>query len=128
MISGGKDRVVRYWNLQNPSKSFRISNTTPNISYTYKSWKDKKYNEVVLEELIEYEEQDFDNINDNTNNNNEYKDNYYNSSNNYRNNRTNINSLSKSIHQDIITDIKAIQYPQNMLLTSSRNGIVKVWI
>ena len=35
---------------------------------------------------------------------------------------------NKSEHQDVITDMKAIEFPQNMLLTSGRNGIVKVWI
>lgn len=35
---------------------------------------------------------------------------------------------NKSEHQDVITDMKAIEFPQNMLLTSGRNGVVKVWI
>merc|ERR1719410_3231083 len=29
---------------------------------------------------------------------------------------------SKAVHQDIITDLKAVEYPQKMLLTASRNG------
>jgi hypothetical protein len=31
------------------------------------------------------------------------------------------------MQQDVITDLKAIEYPQHMLATSSRDGIVKIW-
>jgi len=121
MIAAGRDRVMRYWDLQQPQKSFRISNTSPNTIFTYNTYLDKKYNEAVFEELIEFEEGD------------EYAD-----LNEQRDTATISSSTSqlsknrsrdtKSVHQDIITDIKAIEYPQNMLLTSSRNGVVKVWI
>ena len=54
LLSAGRDRVVRYWDLQQPNKSFRISNTQPNIQFRYEAFKDKKYNEIVFQELIEY--------------------------------------------------------------------------
>eukprot|EP00475_Leptophrys_vorax_P038192 TRINITY_DN6689_c0_g1_i1.p1 TRINITY_DN6689_c0_g1~~TRINITY_DN6689_c0_g1_i1.p1 ORF type:complete len:1151 (+),score=275.62 TRINITY_DN6689_c0_g1_i1:39-3455(+) len=33
-----------------------------------------------------------------------------------------------SHHTDAITDLKAFEYPQKMLITSSRNGRIKVWV
>merc|ERR1712113_229740 len=115
IICAGRDRVVRYWDMQQPQKSFRISDTTPNTIFTYNAYQDKKYNEVVFEELIEFEEEDYADLN-------EKKDTATISSSKSKQHNT------KSVHQDIITDLKAIEYPQKMLLTSSRNGIVKVWI
>jgi len=120
IITAGRDRVVRYWDLQQPQKSFRISTTAPNTIFTYNAYHDNKYHEVVFEELIEFEEEDYADLN-------EKRDTATISSSTSHLNQ-NQGRDDKSVHQDIITDIKAIEYPQNMLLTSSRNGIVKVWI
>eukprot|EP01083_Nonionella_stella_P114538 338781_1 len=118
VITAGRDRVVRYWDLAEPQKSYRLSNPAPNTIFTYNAYQDKKYNEAVFEELIEFEQED-----------------YCADQNHDAHTQIKINKIknskvqdSKSLHQDIITDCKAIQYPQKMLLTSSRNGIVKVWI
>lgn len=54
LLSAGRDRVLRYWDLQHPNKSFRISNTQPNVQFRYEAFKDKKYNEIVFQELIEF--------------------------------------------------------------------------
>ena len=120
LISAGRDRVVRYWDLQQPQKSFRISNTSPNTIFTYNAYKDERHKEVVFEELIEFEEEDYANLN-------EKRDTATISSSTSQL-KKNQSHDTKSVHQDIITDLKAIEYPQNMLLTSSRNGVVKVWI
>ena len=118
LISAGRDRVVRYWDMQCPAKSFRISNTSPNTTFTYNAYRDKKYNEVVFEELIEFEEEDYADLN-------EKQDTGTISS---SKKATGKSHDSKAVHQDIITDLKAVEFPQKMLLTASRNGIVKVWI
>lgn len=33
-----------------------------------------------------------------------------------------------SVHKDIITDLKGIEFPTKMLASSSRDGIVKIWV
>merc|ERR1712083_1282619 len=109
---------ARYWDMVQPQRSFRISNTTPNTTFTYNAYRDKKYNEVVFEELIEFEEEDYADLN-------EKQDTGTISTSKKETSRSHD---TKAVHQDIITDLKAVEYPQKMLLTASRNGVVKVWI
>lgn len=33
-----------------------------------------------------------------------------------------------SVHKDVITDLKGIEFPTKMLATASRDGIVKIWV
>ena len=75
---------------------------------------------MVFEELIEFEEEDYADLNE--------KKDMGTISSSTSQQKSKRHHDTKSVHQDIITDLKAIEYPQNMLLTSSRNGIVKVWI
>ena len=203
MVTAGRDRTVRYWNLSGPNRSFRLSAPEQHINYKYQAYKDKKSNEVIFEELAEYRDNSDDSNNNSQNNDiseggqggggvgsggggnnltvegnydnksrnstmdeteekfmdrmNSQNDSLLNEGNQSQSQRTsrsnNTNSRKgtfgdsftnydphsqrlqsykqgkdKSQHQDIITDLKAIQWPQNMLLTSDRNGIVKVWI
>lgn len=148
MITAGRDRVVRYWDLKNPNKSFRISNTHPNTMFTYNAYKDKKYHEIVFEELVEFEHEDYSMLNDNNSSMSADPASFISESKN-NNNTPSMSHMrsrhvsrklhtTKSVHQDIITDLKVIEcHPSqkqsnkqcsNMLLTSSRDGVIKVWI
>ncbi|ETO22780.1 hypothetical protein RFI_14413 [Reticulomyxa filosa] len=110
VVTAGRDRVVRYWNLVSPQKSFRISSTeTSHQTYRYQAYRDEKYDEIVFDELIDAH----------------YEHESEKGTQRWKSMR---DGTLKAQHQDVITDLKAVEFPQIMLLTAGRNGVVKVWI
>ncbi len=124
LVTAGRDRIVRYWDLRNPTKSFRISSTDDKTKYRYKAYLDKKYDEVVFDELVEYSKDETSNFQAETSGSADL----YNKKTSQIIVPKSMKTKNKAVHRDVITDLKAIEFPNKMLLTSGRNGIVKVWI
>ena len=38
-----------------------------------------------------------------------------------------MSSLAFEVHRDVILDLAFLQFPQNLIITASRDGVVKVW-
>merc|ERR1719499_2132135 len=96
VITAGHDRVVRYWDVKGSSKSRRLCGPSNNYRISYA--KRASTHEELFEEYSEVRPTA---------------------------RSTRQNYTVNSAHQDIITDMKAIQGHQNILLTASRDGVVK---
>merc|ERR1719499_346685 len=99
VVTAGHDRVVRYWDVKGSSKSRRLCG--PNHNYRISYSKRASTHEELFEEYSEVRPTA---------------------------RSTRQNYTVNSVHQDIITDLKTIQGHQNILLTASRDGVVKAWI
>ncbi len=102
VLTAGTDRVVRFWDLADAGRSYRISSpgevdTSPPCFHAH-------YDNhiVVFEEVLTAGEE--------------------------RNMSQNGLGFPASSHHDAIMDMVAVQYPENMLVTAGRSGVIKVWL
>uniref|UniRef100_A0A6B2KWI3 non-specific serine/threonine protein kinase n=1 Tax=Arcella intermedia TaxID=1963864 RepID=A0A6B2KWI3_9EUKA len=111
ILTAGSDLKIRYWDTQKPECSYMVSSTRKqqfdNLSepgfgdYQYKV---EKVNGVTTmkETLLKMSYSEY---------------------------KTTPNIQSPPIHHhDIIMDMKCIEYPSPMLISGSRDGVIKVWI
>lgn len=103
VITGGADKKLRFWNFENPHKSFIISGKDPKEDVTYNAWDSHSKNIAGLEEV-----------------------------------RTPIREsphihatqqLPSSGHCDTILDTKLLELHSKkvMVVSASRDGVIKVW-
>lgn len=100
VITGGTDRAIRYWDLINPQESYRISADESSGTIRYQSYVQDSC--VVLEETMHLVE--------GTSNE---------SSAMLLSSRRRGLRAAKTMHRDAITDVKAMEFPQKMLVLFS---------
>ena len=116
LITGGDDHRIRYWDLKNFSNS-RIICGLPEDFPTPKYVSSVAENVTVYQEFPNFKRSAEETMLTSSNNNN---------SNNYFSGQP--SSLRPPIsHSDTITDIKLVEEPHRMIISASRNGVIKVW-
>lgn len=105
VVSGGTDSVVRFWNMRKIEHSYRIS-APPTVPPPVKMSSRIENHATVFEELVTAPEYDKQSM---------------------MTKRRGLVPLPTS-HADYILDIKALEFPNKMLATASRDGTVKVWV
>lgn len=110
-ITGGTDGIVRYWDLKDPVNSYRIcaDNASRAAHLRYSGRLDNAT--VVFEEVVSGNVGSSDTPSEVQ-----------------RHNRGRGPTAPSPAHQGAITDLKAIEFPQKMLATASRDGTVKIWV
>jgi len=108
IISGGIDGRLRYWDMNKPQTSYIISGLQQNeLKPKYKGY---KHDDVLVVE--------------------EYPDFHSNRKSEIEMARTTstVLGLSGTVHHcDTILDIKCLDFSQKMLVSCSRDGVIKVW-
>jgi len=119
VITSGSDRVIRFWDLQEPTDSYRISSEELG-SHHLRCSGHLENNTVVFEEILssaDVTEKDQKKLK-------EYKarmkDAFY--------KKTRGPVPPPTAHHDEILAMKPIEFPNKMLATSGRDGIVKIWV
>jgi WD40 repeat protein len=140
ILTAGSDAVIRYWNLQvekeDSRHSRRISSADVDGRVFFKSHVEN--NASVIEEIVTKDA--LDQVNSSLIENDEEKYQlsgsaslgklsfHLNSNKNKKAIRQRGPIEPPTYHTDNITDLKAFEFPQKMLISSSRNGKIKVWV
>jgi len=99
ILTGGTDLKLRYWDFEQPSKSYIISLKEPQ----------PKYRNYTRNNIIIFEEEPSSSVSPDE------------------------EFLSHPLgnpsihHHDCITDIKCLEFPRPMFISSSRDGVIKIW-
>ncbi|XP_041377701.1 phosphoinositide 3-kinase regulatory subunit 4-like [Gigantopelta aegis] len=104
LLTGGSDMRCRFWDLTNPANSFIMSNaaTDPtNISFSYRS--QLIDGTEVIQEVCTKKQISTEDI------------------------PRRVPEAPSSGHHDIISDVSICQASQCLVITASRDGVVKVW-
>jgi WD40 repeat protein len=134
ILTAGSDSVIRYWNLQvekednRPSK--RISSPEIDGRIFYKAHIDNSAS--IIEELIVKDSANFVSDDDEklkaSGNATVGKSGVFSSAKSKKSTRQRGPIEPPSHHLDAITDLKSFEFPQKMLISSSRNGKIKIWV
>lgn len=103
VITGGADKKLRFWNFDNPHKSFIISGKDPKEDVTYSAWESNSKNIAGLEEVRTPIRESPHIIA--------------------------TQQLPSSGHCDTILDTKLLELHSKkvMVVSASRDGVIKVW-
>lgn len=102
VITGGDDKRIRYWDLENVNNSYTICGLHSNYIIP-------QYNSYIQDSITIYQE--FPTYNSNLEQKGMIKG----------------QNLPSVIHHESILDIQCIEIPHKMLISCSRDGIIKVW-
>jgi len=140
ILTGGSDSVIRYWDLQDPSSSYRVSTPKDEIEGGHLFYKAHMENasvffeEVLAKDTVEAPEPGSDeskriskmkkaSVRTPTGSFTSFS-----SQDSYRCVRARGPVWMDSHHRDVITDLKCFEYPQKMLVSACRDGGIKVWV
>jgi WD40 repeat protein len=147
VLTAGTDRTVRFWDLRDPTDSYRVTapGTTTTAAATGLRGGNKRgdvrfkarmgNNTAVFEELasssapvplVSKKSSSSSSSSDAKHKQKQKQQQQQQSADVLKGHRG--PTPASTAHKDIITDMKALQFPQNMLVTSSRDGLVKVWV
>ncbi|XP_067658475.1 phosphoinositide 3-kinase regulatory subunit 4-like [Haliotis asinina] len=104
LLTGGSDMRVRFWDLTYPANSFIMSHGAvdlPNVSYSYRS--QLIDGTEVIQEVCTKKQANSDDI------------------------PRRVPEAPPTGHHDIISDVNICQSSQCLVITGSRDGVVKVW-
>lgn len=118
-LTSGTDRVVRFWDLKEPIDSYRVSSQelgpyelkfnarVENQTAVFEEFVSRGVETKELRAVAEAEEERL-----------------------ARRRAAHRRGLVPPlpVHQDAILDLKAIEYPQKLLVSASRDSMVKVWM
>lgn len=99
VFTAGADKIIRCWDLNNPSKSYLVSNPTKHIRRLYSETKSDDVS-IIQENVVGTSkriQEDFSQFSPYT------------------------------FHQDTILSLASIENPTRILLSSSKDGTVRVW-
>jgi len=122
-VTGGSDRVIRFWDLRESADSYRISSEDigPESHLRYNGRTENQT--VVFEEVLSSSADLSESKGSNAGETDEKS-------------ALALQLAQKrrglvpapTAHQAEILDIKAMEWPQKMLASASRDGVVKVWV
>jgi phosphoinositide-3-kinase, regulatory subunit 4 len=100
-ITGGSDRRIRYWNVSSPENSYAIVKQFPNEKFLYTK---KTLTDSMTQSIEEIPKTD------------------------RQSKKSGFSSSVPVSHLDTVTDIKVVTQSQNsILVSSSRDGVLKMW-
>lgn len=99
IFTAGADKIIRCWDLNNPSKSYIVSNPTKHIKRLY-SQTNVDGISIIQERVVGTNKRIQDDLSTN---------------------------LPHTFHQDTILSLASIENPTRILLSSSKDGTVRVW-
>eukprot|EP01118_Nematostelium_gracile_P001600 TRINITY_DN11662_c0_g1_i1.p2 TRINITY_DN11662_c0_g1~~TRINITY_DN11662_c0_g1_i1.p2 ORF type:complete len:387 (-),score=48.99 TRINITY_DN11662_c0_g1_i1:8-1168(-) len=104
LVTAGDDRKIRFWSLQNVTQSYVICGLN-------KETPKPKYSSHSSENLTVFSEQCSDDSPESTGNTSKFR-----------------GPASPSVfHHESILDVKMMELPHRMLISASRDGVIKVW-
>ncbi|KAG1666656.1 Phosphoinositide 3-kinase regulatory subunit 4 [Nymphon striatum] len=111
LLTAGTDKMIRYWDLQNPLKSYIV--TKPAIDQQYKK---TAYRPILIEGVTVVQETYSEDDRKNRVNSEYFEDGPRSSP-----------EMPPSGHYDTISDLEMLQTSQKFLISSSKDGVIKVW-